>query len=337
MSQHSNSAISSSSSFSSPPAASLFSSWVEVPGPPSVFLRSLVSSLCEQAAEIGSGRSVPDATSDDALSAQSSYETSSTRSQKNSAGGGLDLASSDNSLFNSSSKKAALPLDQIITSEAVWSRISSLCTDSKFTSCSRSNNNATFTANKKYIFYKRPPVAAPSPLPTIACDRYVVFERGIAGNGDGDDGGDDDADVDGTAELDTSVRVEADSHQATGDCSSSSSLNHKHGDVIFRLAFRGTRSMFAMGAGDLMRHNRCRVYCLQRLLMRHHNSSLHFSYPVHAASASSGSCFSSTSASKDLCSGCTPRRFHPLLCTSTPVSCSPALFMRWFARAAAAC
>lgn len=195
---------------------------------PSAFIRSLVIELCEDAAS-------------------TSFRPSGLDEDAEAAG--------RHSVPRNAAPRSSPPSSLL---NAAWQRIArhnSINSMSCITFPKTSNTNTS-----SFLFYKRPIVSSPAASSAQLCDTFVVFEREGVVDADGGRHSDDGGPVADCNQV-TATPLDSNAGDSTtapvAESKNSSSDSHlTHGDVIFRVAFRGERRVFALNARDLMRSNR---------------------------------------------------------------------------------
>lgn len=189
---------------------------------PSAFIRSLVLQLCEEAACASFRTSGLD---DDAEAADRNSVPPHATSR----------FSSSSSLLN-----------------AAWQRMAGHNSINSMSSITLPKTSDISTSS--FLFYKRPMVSSPAASSVQLCDTFVVFERESVAGAD-DEGAVGDCNHVATTTLASSAGDSTTAPVAAIKGSTSDS-HLTHCDIIFRLAFRGDRRVFALNARDLMRSNR---------------------------------------------------------------------------------
>jgi hypothetical protein len=196
--------------------------------------------------------------------------------------------------------------------DSVWQRIVRFNQNATSTSISISSSSSIISSSTaSFMFYQRPPVSAASVSLQLPYDRFVVFEKESAAvAADANDGDDDDGDGnDGSAGVADSTALKANADEQSNqkssryincnDSSSSSSTNPKHTDILFRLAFRGDRFVFALDSLDFKRSNRFVIFSIIIIVVivitttPMYPHTYHFQL-MHAASAPSAALWPST-------------------------------------------
>jgi hypothetical protein len=193
---------------------------------PSAFIRSLVLQLCEEAAS-------------------TSFRPSGLHEDAEAAG--------RHSVPLNAAPRSSPPSSLL---NAAWQRIArhnSINSMSCITVPKTSNTNTS-----SFLFYKRPIVSSPAASSAQLCDTFVVFEReGVVDADGGSDGGGPVGDCNQVAA--TPLDSNAGDNTTAPVAESNNSISDSrltYGDIMFRLAFRGERRVFALNARDLMRSNR---------------------------------------------------------------------------------